>query len=298
MKFCIINKIIQNLLFSTMSGVKFDGNKNQVHLIPGECIWEIGKVFTFGAKKYGIGNWQNGMSWQKIIAAARRHLLAIEMGEDFDPESKLYHVAHLAANAIMLLWYYMFYPQGDDRFHHNLDYGNVGIDIDDVLADFIPYYQNYFYPGESVVSPLCWSFDSNMQKNLESVKNNYDFWINMPVKTPPLEIPFEIKCYITSRKCNPEFTREWLEKNNFPGRPIFTTFEKSKVEIAREENLDIFIDDSFENFQQFNYYSSSTRPIVCYLFNSSHNTMHQVGYRRIEKLSDIPRTIRIGNFTV
>jgi hypothetical protein len=42
--------------------------------------------------------------------------MAIERGEENDPESGLPHVGHIACNLRMLMHYVDHYPEGDDLF--------------------------------------------------------------------------------------------------------------------------------------------------------------------------------------
>jgi hypothetical protein len=57
---------------------------------------ETAKVLTFGAKKYSEDNWRQVEGLQKrYLAAAMRHINAIQKGERLDPESGLHHLAHV-----------------------------------------------------------------------------------------------------------------------------------------------------------------------------------------------------------
>lgn len=100
-----------------MSGVKYDANKPMLALIPAEAIEEEGRVWTFGATKYGSHNWLGGIAYLRIISAMLRHTFAIVRGEDVDPESGCLHAAHVRCCAAMLI---TFHIQGrkelDDRF--------------------------------------------------------------------------------------------------------------------------------------------------------------------------------------
>ncbi len=77
---------------------------------------DCAKVFEYGAKKYARFNWQKGQAWSVPLACAGRHLMAMIDGQELDPESNLPHSGHVAANLVMLLWFYDHYPEGDDRF--------------------------------------------------------------------------------------------------------------------------------------------------------------------------------------
>jgi len=84
-------------------GKKFDGDKLRMDLIPPEVIEEIGKVLTYGAKKYGDNNWQNVEAY-RYKAALMRHYINWCKGEECDDESGLKHLSHMLTNVAFLLW--------------------------------------------------------------------------------------------------------------------------------------------------------------------------------------------------
>jgi len=89
-----------------MMGEKFDNGKLQYNLLPPECIREIVEILTYGANKYSPDNWQHVSDAEnRYYNALMRHLEAWRSGEDMDPESGKLHLAHMATNAIFLLWF-------------------------------------------------------------------------------------------------------------------------------------------------------------------------------------------------
>lgn len=72
------------------------------------------RVFDYGRKKYAEWNWLKGMNWSVPLACAARHLVAIDSGENLDPESGLPHWGHVVCNLIMLHTYCYTYPEGND----------------------------------------------------------------------------------------------------------------------------------------------------------------------------------------
>lgn len=94
---------------------KFDTNKVRVDLLPTESMFEIAKVLTFGANKYGEHNWRRGMAWSRVYAAAQRHMMKWNAGETHDEESGENHLAHAAVNLIFLLYYSEHHKDLDDR---------------------------------------------------------------------------------------------------------------------------------------------------------------------------------------
>lgn len=93
-------------------GLKDDGinGKGEVKLrwdlLPIECVEEVVKVLTFGAKKYAPNNWQKvPEAEERYYAACMRHLTAWRKGETVDEESGLSHLSHLMCDITFLLWF-------------------------------------------------------------------------------------------------------------------------------------------------------------------------------------------------
>lgn len=82
---------------------KFDGDKTRLDLVEPSLIEAIGKVRTYGVKKY-----HEEQSWRKVekkryIAAAMRHFEAYRAGETTDSESGMPHLWHCACNLMFLI---------------------------------------------------------------------------------------------------------------------------------------------------------------------------------------------------
>jgi len=261
-------------------GVKFDKEKTRQDLVPAFAQEQFAKVLTFGAKKYAPHNWENGMKWSRIIGAILRHTFAILRGEDYDPETGLLHSAHIMCEASFLTEYYRIYPQGDDRELKVMKPVKIGLDIDDVLSDFCPAFCKRFYLKPF---PESWTFDRNIGEKFNTLKKEKSFWLSIPRKTDPSTIPFEPTCYITSRSIPKEWTERWLDKNGFPPVPVYQVgIDGSKVEIAKNAGIEMFIDDRYENFVEL-----TAAGIFTYLFDAPHNQRYDVGHRRIKSLSEI-----------
>lgn len=89
-------------------GVKndFKDNKTRWELLPLDCLEDVARVYTEGAKKYGDNKWQNlENGYQRYKGAMLRHLFAFESGEEFDKETGCRHLAQVVWNAIALLWF-------------------------------------------------------------------------------------------------------------------------------------------------------------------------------------------------
>jgi Domain of unknown function (DUF5664) len=88
-------------------GSKLDAGKNRLSLVLhgfAKALEEVGRVGTFGAKKYTDNGWvavPEGVN--RYTDAAYRHLLKEAQGEMQDPDSNLLHSAHVAWNALARL---------------------------------------------------------------------------------------------------------------------------------------------------------------------------------------------------
>lgn len=116
------------------TGVKHDGEKPTLALIPPNALWQVGQAFTYGAKKYGAHNHMGGIHWIRLLSAALRHIFQFISGEDYDldPEcggckakdckmhSGLPHWANACANLMMLGEQHMRgNTQLDDRYKND-----------------------------------------------------------------------------------------------------------------------------------------------------------------------------------
>lgn len=261
------------------TGMRFNTGKTRHDLVPAFAQEQYARVLTKGAEKYAERNWENGMAWSKVISSLKRHIAAIESGEDYDKESGLLHSAHVMCNAAFLTQYYKIFPQGDDRPHKYLSTPKIGLDIDEVLADWVGHWTKYH--GQEI--PETWNFDRDIASKFESLKDNKEFWLSIPTKINPSEIGFEPHCYITARNIPTEWTQEWLDKNGFPQMPVYSVGHgESKVDVAKKSGIDIFIDDRFENFVELN-----KAGVCCFLLDAPHNKRYEVGYKRIQHINDV-----------
>lgn len=83
-----------------------DTGKPAFELIPPQGMLELARVAEYGRMKYGAQNYAeeaDNWSWLEPIGSIFRHTWAFLRGEMFDAESGLYHLAHAAFNALMLI---------------------------------------------------------------------------------------------------------------------------------------------------------------------------------------------------
>jgi len=270
------------------SGMRFNQGKLRYDLVHPKAHEDMVDVLTYGATKYKSRNWEAGLSWTSIIASLKRHLAAIEAGEDYDigegGSGKL-HIANLACNAHFLNAFYYDFPQGDDRPKKFLKIPKIGIDIDGVLADFTSSWCE-LYPDVHQ-SPTSWYMDRKMLERFNNMRDNNtldDFYLSIKPLVKAENLSFEPHCYITSRPVSKEITEQWLDKHAFPCRTVYSIdIKKSKVVLAKEAGVEIFIDDSYDNFVDLN-----NNGIFTYLYTAPWNLKYDVGHMRINSLSELP----------
>jgi hypothetical protein len=97
------------------SGVKHDGEKPRLDLLPWGAVVACADVLTFGARKYGEDNWHRVPDGKRrYLAASLRHVIAYARGEWLDEESGLPHLAH-ALTSLMFLFELAVKDVGSDR---------------------------------------------------------------------------------------------------------------------------------------------------------------------------------------
>lgn len=287
---------------------RYNTGKTRFELIPRKPLELLAEVYTKGAHKYtvyadeqgnrilgkdisveevakrkliiledGSDNWRLGQQWTASAASTLRHIEAFLAGEDFDKELGTYHLANAAWGLFSLLEYYHAHPELDNRNHRYLQPKRIGLDIDEVIADFTGSWMEV-HGGER---PVYWNYVRDMVPKLKSLDK--DFWLNMKPRVDPKGLPFEPHCYITARVIPTAWTEEWLEKNGFPLMPVITIEPgQSKVEVAKAQGIDIFVDDRYEYFADLN-----RNGVCCFLMDAPHNQRYDVGYKRIKSLSEL-----------
>lgn len=176
------------------AGARYNAGKTRYDLIPISALKPAADVFEYGATKYAPNNWAKGMSWTAVIGCLMRHLSAIQMGEDIDPESGEPHVGHLLCNAIMLAHFYQHYADLDDRVpfvydedtpaHPSVTYQDLfdgGFDVDAALR-----LSDESLSPEGRVSALyafmCWDRTPQGSEFWESVREHLERRMPLPDK--------------------------------------------------------------------------------------------------------------------
>jgi hypothetical protein len=96
--------------------MKHDQEKIQLDLLSAQWIFGVGRVLTFGAKKYAAHNWRRGAALSRYLAACLRHVFAFLGGEDNDPETGLSHLYHASCCLMFASELHQSRPDLDDRY--------------------------------------------------------------------------------------------------------------------------------------------------------------------------------------
>ena len=145
----------------------------------------------------------------------------------------------------------------------------IALDLDDTIFDFLGAYKEAF-PGEKNM------IDSNIDKNVFSLRKNKKFWENLPL----LELPnFEPHIYATKRINSKTYTRNCLIKYGLPIKPIYQIYHQqgNKANIIKGR-CDVLVDDS-----AFNCYQAMKVGFPAILITRPHNINSGYPYR-INKL--------------
>lgn len=96
-------------------GRKDDSAKARYDLIPAGPLHAVAGVFTLGAAKYGVRNWENGIQFGRLFAALMRHAWAWWRGERNDPEDGQHHLSAVVFCALALMQLEETHAELDDR---------------------------------------------------------------------------------------------------------------------------------------------------------------------------------------
>lgn len=141
----------------------------------------------------------------------------------------------------------------------------IALDLDDTVFDFLGAYQEAF-PGERNM------LNSNIDKNVLSLRKNKKFWENLPL----LEMPnFEPCIYATKRINSKTYTRNCLSRYGLPIKPIYQIYyqQGNKANIIKG-HCDVLVDDSV-----FNCYQAMQVGFPAILITRPHNVHSDYPYR-------------------
>lgn len=153
----------------------------------------------------------------------------------------------------------------------------IGCDIDDCVAAFSQGYLNRFgkFPAKD------WCITRNVNNILIHEKA---FWLGLPLLRKP---DFTPTLFCSARVNNPRWTKQYLKQNGLEGRLYQVNgYFSSKVDVLKNKNIDVFIDDAPHHFKALN-----AAGIPCLLMNAEGNQdietplrIYTLNYEEIERV--------------
>ena len=153
----------------------------------------------------------------------------------------------------------------------------IGLDIDQVIADFNGGYVNRF----GIRPEKDWVITRNVNHTLKYDKT---FWLTLPV----LRLPnFEPKLFCSARVNNPRWTKQYLKRNGLNSRLYQVNgYYASKVDVLKHRKIDVFIDDAPHHFKALN-----ENGIPCLLMDTPENRdidtplrIYSLDYKEIKRV--------------
>ena len=83
--------------------LRYNLGKVPLGIVPPSLTIYTAAVMDFGAQKYSMHNWRKGFPYTSILNSLERHLADFKAGVDYDPETKLHQLAHIACNVAFLI---------------------------------------------------------------------------------------------------------------------------------------------------------------------------------------------------
>jgi hypothetical protein len=98
------------------TGGQKEVNDIRLDLLPVPALWEVGRLYGIGARKYDANNWRKGYAWSNSYAALQRHAARFWDGESMD-EGGFHHLSAVIFHALALMTFEKEHPELDDRFN-------------------------------------------------------------------------------------------------------------------------------------------------------------------------------------
>ena len=120
-------EVMEKTRSCTVEGLKYDNGKNRMGLMCenfSRALWEVAKVSTFGANRYGQNTWQHLENpKERYMDALCRHLFQHLQGNKVDSDSGLLHLSAVCWNALALLEFEL-KGKTDFKYKAPIDYVN------------------------------------------------------------------------------------------------------------------------------------------------------------------------------
>lgn len=83
-----------------MTATRENQGKLEWSLLDFKSLEPLAKVMMFGKNKYSRDNWKKGFIKTELLDSLMRHVIALQSGEEIDPEHNISHVGGVLFNAM------------------------------------------------------------------------------------------------------------------------------------------------------------------------------------------------------
>ena len=188
---------------------------------------------------------------------------------------------------------------------------NVGIDVDDVMADFVATHRRLcrtlFGRPTADVEPVDWQFsnygltEAEHEEVWRHIQASPDFWLSLD----PLSHTSDLRyvefdpVFVTARVDTAGLpthvqTSQWIEEHYGIVRPAVIVTNRKGL-IAAALDLDYFVDDRLKNCRKVR---ESQPQCVTFLHNRSHNVGEADGFPRVESLNHFLQLVQVAEALV
>ena len=142
----------------------------------------------------------------------------------------------------------------------------IALDVDGILANFYLAVCQKFNQIHSLIK----TFHIPWLKFNEISKDS-NFWVRLPIISPPESIVFDIECYMTSIPEKMKYARKrWLLINEYPDKEVIVSNQKHVD--CKLLGIDLLIDDKPETIRQFRDVSMFAIQFIPYYSNMTVET--------------------------
>lgn len=99
----VISGCLEKIKKQPQKAMRFNTGKAEFFDAPVLALAEVAKVAAYGRSKYDTYNWKKGGPASQYHDCRQRHEIKYWYGQDKDSESKCFHLAHIAWNALAAL---------------------------------------------------------------------------------------------------------------------------------------------------------------------------------------------------
>jgi hypothetical protein len=112
----VTTKLVEKYCPEELKGQRFnEGKMRWYSMVDLSAFKPMMDVLEYGAVKYSPNQWKKGLSMDSIMDSFMRHMIALQEGQEIDPESGKLHIGHMMCNLYFYSYFYMKNHQLDGK---------------------------------------------------------------------------------------------------------------------------------------------------------------------------------------